>query len=484
MRGRLGSFFRRSADVELLPAPLGGTLLGPLDGSTYAHLDTAGTVTRVGRPERLSWQVRTADGWIKPTGDCEQDLVGAAVIETIVAVDNGTIVQRCAVGIAGGIPSLVIEFENKSDYAVAIGLAVEAPSSSTIAATEHGLTLNDEVFAIFASGTRPPQELDDPHAVFALPHTATVSVTVPLIRSTQTLRELGALAVPSPSDVNRGWERHLEQAFRIEVGDDDLDDAVRPLQRSLLSIGPGETDRWKWAVAMCESGYASEIDADLEVLADESPAHVVFAVGRWAELGGDLSYTERILEPLARSAVTLRRASHQVIVPMGWSVGMLAGAVRAARAIEQPDVADELAALTQLDVRKSPLATVADVRADLASATPTYAFSEGHHGGMDGHILRSIRHLMVDESGATVDLVPSMPAAWRGRPLSAHKVPVAAGVLSYGLRWHGPRPALLWELERRSEARFEVRVPSVSTEWSSLDDVGEGLLPDPGWPTG
>lgn len=484
MRGRLGSFFRRSAEVELLPAPLGGTLLAPLDGSRYAHVDTAGNVGRVGQAERLTWQVRTADGWTLPAGTCEQRLDGAAVIETTLGVDNGTIVQRCAVGIAGGIPALAIEFENRSDYAVAIGLAVEAPSASTITSNEHGLLINGEAFALFGSGTRPQQELDDPHAVFALPHTATLKVTVPLDRTPLSLVELGALAVPSPSDINRGWERHLDKGFRIEVGDDDLEAAVRPLQRSLLSLGPGESDCWKWAVAMCESGYASEIDADLEILANESPAHVVFGVGRWAELGGDLTQTERILEPLARSAFTLRRANHQVIVPMGWSVGMLAGAVRAAVAIDQPDVADELAGLTGLDIRKSPLATVADVRADLASASATYAFSEGHHGGMDGHVLRSIRHLVVDEGGDTVDLLASMPAAWRGRPMAAHNVPIAAGNLSYGLRWHGPRPALLWELDRRSEARFEVRVPSISSEWSSLDDVGESLLPDPGWPTG
>lgn len=466
--------------------PDGGTLLAPRDGGSYAHVDKDAGVQVGGRSDRLLWRVRTADGWIEPAHGATQTLEGAAVVHTSIDVPGGSVVHRCAVGVAGGTPVAVIEIENRSDYAVATGFEVAQTGIAQAVPTtsETAISLDGVPLAYFDSPPRPTQEADDPTVVFALPHTATVTVTMPLAPLAKSHGEFETVAVPSPSDINRGWARHLDAAFRVEVGDEDIEAAIRPLQRSLVSGPVADTDRWKWAVALCESGYASEVDTNLDLLADEAPANLIFAVGRWAELGGDLVQAERILEPLARSAMTLRRVDHQVIVPMGWSVGMLAGAVRAAQAIEQPDVADEIAGLTELVVRRSPLATIADVRADLVTASSTHTFPEGHHTGTTAHVLRAIRHLMVDESGTTVDLLASLPLAWRGRPIDAHNLHIAAGVLSYGLRWHGPRPALLWELDRRSEARFELQVPSISKTWTSIEDVGEDLLPDPEWPSG
>lgn len=481
-------------------------MLAPLDGSVLAHVDQVGGVllaadTTPGTHQRLSWSVRTGEGWINPaaTKGVKQALVGPAVIETTMAIDGGPVVHRSSVGVSAGTPVAVIEIENRSDYAVAIGLDVvdveDAPTSmpASISHTDDGLYVDGRLAAIFGTPPRPAPADDaaaadhgdaaEPTVVFALPHTASLQVTVPLLGMELPDGGARSLAIPAPGDINRGWQRHLESAFRITVGDDDIEAALQPLQRAILSVGPGGTETWRWAVALCESGYASELDLNLEVLADEAPAHVIFAVGRWAELGGDLVQAERLLEPIARSAVTLRKSKHQVIVPMGWSVGMLAGAVRAAQAIDQPDVADEIASLTKLTVRRSPLATLPDIRSELAAASRTFSWPDAHDADRAAQLVRAIRHLVVDESGTTVDLLAELPVAWRGRPLEAHNVVVAAGVLSYGLRWHGARPALLWELQRTSEAPFEVRVPSIDPEWSSLDEAGEELLADPGWPT-
>lgn len=490
--GRFASLFRRSPEIpQPIVAPSDGSLLASRDGTGRVHVDAVGALTPLvpgaREPVRLCWSVHAGGSWNDGEGKRQQTLDAPAVVETSHRVSGGSIQGRVAVGMIGVEPVAICELTNRSDYAVAIGWSAADGRPLTVA--DGTVYCDGQPVALLDHLPRPAQSDDDPDVVIPFPHTASMRLVAPL-------HDPGTFApglplpertVPGLDDINRGWTRHLETGVSIAVGDDqaaDITGALAPLQRTLLSLGPPDTDTWEWFVALCELGFVADADQQLEILSDEMPAHTVFAVGRWAELGGDLDRLETLLEPLARSAWTLRRTRHPVIVPMGWSVGMLAGAVRAAQAIDQPDVADEIASLTDISARPAPLATVADIRAELSGASPTWFWADGHHSAHAAHVLRCARHLMIDESHASVDLVPNFPVAWRGQPLEAHKLPVAGGLLSWGLRWHGPRPALLWELDRTSEARFEIKVPSISEEWSSLDDSGEALLPDPGWTGG
>jgi len=476
----------RNAPSDDPPDPAGGTLLASRDGTGRVHIDDHGAITALvasGPRITLRWSVHAGDGWDDGTETRDQSLHAPAVLVSSHPMSSGgAISARMAVGLVGAEPVVIAEFVNESDYAVALGLRADA----ALGVVDGVIRCGDAPVALLDLAPRPAPASDDPDVVVPLPHTATLRVVAPLVDPAGFAAgpALADRAVPGVDDINRGWGRHLERGLRIDIGGEQADDvvsAITPLQRMLLSLGPPDTDAWEWFVALCEHGFVDDADTHLSALANEMPAQTVFALGRWAELGGDLVRAEEVLEPLARSAWTLRRTRHPVIVPMGWSVGMLAGAVRCAQAIDQPDVADEIAALTEIDARPAPLAMVADVRAELATASPTWSWADGHTNAHGAHVLRCARHLLVDESPATVDLVPNLPVAWRGEALEAHRVPVGAGDLSWGLRWHGPRPALLWQLERRSEARFEIRVPSISEEWSSHDDSGEALLPDPGW---
>ena len=57
------------------------------------------------------------------------------------------------------------------------------------------------------------------------------------------------------------------------------------------------------------------------------------------------------------------------------------------------------------------------------------------------------------------------------------EAPVSGGVLSYAVRWHGERPALLWD----GPPGTTVRVPGLDPGWRSDDAAGEALLgPVPG----
>jgi hypothetical protein len=53
------------------------------------------------------------------------------------------------------------------------------------------------------------------------------------------------------------------------------------------------------------------------------------------------------------------------------------------------------------------------------------------------------------------------------------EAPTHHGRVSYALRWHGERPALLWECERPG---VRLTAPGLDPSWSTTDQTGEALL--------
>ncbi len=75
-------------------------------------------------------------------------------------------------------------------------------------------------------------------------------------------------------------------------------------------------------------------------------------------------------------------------------------------------------------------------------------------------------------------LVPAMPERWFGQSWEAHEVPTPFGSCSMAVRWHGDRPALLWELGPVLPGAPVplMRAPGLDPTWSSTDPRGEALL--------
>jgi hypothetical protein len=80
-----------------------------------------------------------------------------------------------------------------------------------------------------------------------------------------------------------------------------------------------------------------------------------------------------------------------------------------------------------------------------------------------------------------------VPDTWLGQPIEVHGLATPLGRLSLAVRWHGERPALLWELEPHPLPRPRVdpvvlRVPSLDRAFSTTEPSGEALLAAPaGW---
>jgi hypothetical protein len=68
-----------------------------------------------------------------------------------------------------------------------------------------------------------------------------------------------------------------------------------------------------------------------------------------------------------------------------------------------------------------------------------------------------------------------IPPAWRGVDLEAHGLVVGPSTtLSFAVRWHGERPAVLWELTGEP---VELRAPVVDPGWGTTAASGEALWP-------
>ncbi|MDQ1433436.1 MAG: hypothetical protein QOF59_252 [Actinomycetota bacterium] len=82
---------------------------------------------------------------------------------------------------------------------------------------------------------------------------------------------------------------------------------------------------------------------------------------------------------------------------------------------------------------------------------------------------------LVREDGDILELFPGFRVAWLGQHLAAHDIPLRRGTCSFAVRWHGSRPALLWDVPPGTT----VRAPALDSGWSSNQPVGETLLAEP-----
>jgi hypothetical protein len=86
--------------------------------------------------------------------------------------------------------------------------------------------------------------------------------------------------------------------------------------------------------------------------------------------------------------------------------------------------------------------------------------------------LAGVRATLVQEEGANVRLLPALPDEWRGFPLDVRAAPTGPGPVSWSVRWHGERAALLWE----APPGTVLTAPRLDPDWSTNEAAGEALL--------
>ena len=102
---------------------------------------------------------------------------------------------------------------------------------------------------------------------------------------------------------------------------------------------------------------------------------------------------------------------------------------------------------------------------------------DGHHGWAAAELLTFVRDLLVREVAGGLALASLVPDGWYGQGWEVHDAPTAAGHISYAVRWHGDRAALLWELTPHADVgKVRLTAPGIDPSWSTSERRGEALL--------
>ena len=278
----------------------------------------------------------------------------------------------------------------------------------------------------------------------------------------------------SPEEIATGWRAVVERAASLDLPDET---AVRAWRRgiaaSVLGAGGAEPLAAAQAAAVLDRvGLPDEADRAREAL--------VAAAGR-----------SRLLPPAAAAALralaSRRLRAGRVSQLADWA-GPLAEAAAAGGCLdpitleqvafaletEEPSAARDarrLLAATTSTASMSP--AVSSVGGLAAAVRGSLAFGGDGLAGVE-----ALLDCLVRESPGRLVMLAAQPEAWKGAPVDARALATRHGVLSFSVRWHGSRPALLWELQPargKDSSQTTVRC-GLDQSWQSEAPAGEALL--------
>jgi len=252
------------------------------------------------------------------------------------------------------------------------------------------------------------------------------------------------------------------------------------------------------------------------VVDPESTAATLGALAAHLVATGDTAVAEATLPELSGALEALRRVARRRrpggIDPLVLAGGLDAGSVVLA-ALGQPDAARRVAAhAAEVRSQVSPGAVEAGLNPDALSTTPralatvavadtavgrpartlgpllrraspTWTWSDpdrwiGDDGLIPARLLTTVAQLLVGDRAEGLALTPWAPPDWWGLGWEVHDLPSRWGRLSYAVRWHGDRPALLWEVGDPSAVTGDpsLTAPGLDPAWRGNGRSGEALL--------
>jgi hypothetical protein len=358
--------------------------------------------------------------------------------------------------------------------------------------------------------------------VVPVPHTAALRVVIPV----GTVRDDPAVpwppVIPTAEHVASGWAVQSRRGLAVDLPDPRLVDAFDASRRFLLlAHGPPQvpaSDRSTPVLlrAMGRLGLHDEVARLLLAWAppgaDDRPtdgALLAVAADHW-RLSRDVGTIEEVLEQLAAALERIGRDERRgrltdAAVRRCARVGV-SGFREVLAGIGQPEAA---AQVDELVARLGPPGEgpTGTVRADLAAAGELLAAGDadgltrlagvldaasttwtwpaptgpgqgaGHDPATGAMLVDVVRTLLVSENADGLALLPAVPPHWYGGGVQVDDAPTAWGLVSYAVRWHGDRPALLWEV-RPHDGVGPVRLtcPGLDPAWSTIEPRGDALL--------
>ena len=386
------------------------------------------------------------------------------------------------------------------------------PSEKAFSAKEDLLAAVEAGRDLLWDSTEPDAVLGDGEftnglVLYPLPHRTSIRVA---LGPTELSVDLAALA--GPDQVARGWDTMIERTGRFEFADPGLTKAAGAARARLLlatdlratstlDLGrlsqslatSGHFDRLKQLLTgdgLADVGLVERVVAGVSTLGAKDPtgsATLVDHLARAAVILGDRSLGKELLEPLAWLTKKLEPGSRwgfggdPVAATAHW-VRAAGGLLALVEWLGQADAANDLRQrLAQQAPPWGQMAPTYDEVTDLVQL-PVRDSTGAGRGSVDGvvqaaDLWTAARGLVIKElilePEPTIELLPDYPTAWRGGSTEIHQAATLYGPLSYAVRWHGPRPALLWD---RRECAARLVSPGLDPDWIGESPQGEALL--------
>lgn len=275
-----------------------------------------------------------------------------------------------------------------------------------------------------AAAEVPVQGIELPAGAVVLPIGHRATVRLALERQPAPASRIDLTTLPGSSDVTRGWQSTVGRASRLDLPDPALVEAV--------------------TAARCDLGLNGPVDPV------DDPVGFVLDVGELVRLGEPAAeWLVELVEPIARIA---RRPGAEVDA----AVRTLE---RIARAAGDGRAVGDAARLRRR-------------RAGSAGQERPGPFAAVDRSPSAGRFVWEVERRLADDG----DLLPAgLPNSWLGANFEVHGVPLAVdAAVSYAVRWHGDRPAVLWEC---TGAPVRLTARAVDERWASDEPSGEALWP-------
>ncbi len=511
------------------PSDQGSTLVGLYGDPLPASVDRAGLIHHPTTSWSLDWWIGAEDRWHFPAREStiRQRRLGAGpVIETVVRVPGGDAIHRCYRAVVQGAAATIVEVENGSGTPVALALALR-PYDLVGTPSPHPTKIevvDDQVFIDEAAALglpRPPNDmsvsLSDPlvrlqagegldgdalvagigaHAVlvFALPHRTMLRFVLPVVPTT---KGCSVATAPEHDSVSRGWTAVVERGGRFVLPDNGLSARAAAARARLVvepfpepTIESGTIGTGTALIALAASGAEQIVSSALSRFADSFPSAVVsapagssvmHAIGWAACARGDRSLAERLLEPATQLVRLVERADRsRTSSAVAEALRGLAWVCRAAGQFDDAERLFARARLMEGGLGRRDRKPLSEVEQQATQAGGAGAF------GCDdfdraARFWLDTRRLMLDEAEpggdgrAVLELLPNFATAWRGGGIEVHRARSPLGIVSFAVRWHGYRPALLWDVEAWAPD-LELRCSGLDPEWVTGEPRGEALL--------
>ena len=370
---------------------------------------------------RLRWFIAADYRWYEPARETtvrQRQVSGVPVIETRLKVPGGDAVQR-VYGVAnfGGV--IVVEIYNDSSLPFAV--AFDSGDISTMRAPS-------------PTGV---QGIDLPSGsvVFPVGHHATMRAAIRVGSADKILGQLSASeleGLPSYEQVERGWLAALQTSSRVDLPELSWSTLLTQKRCEILLGQPLVFDR-----------QTDEVEFILDI------AERVRLGDKAAQWASDVAVAaEKIIKRCAQNKV-VQWDEDRAILAAGLVLdraGESRGRDDVARVwsrLAEPGVSRELSALSKS-----------------SSRGPAWIESQ----------------LVALRRNGTIDICPrGIDESWLGVNFECHKLMATPQhVISYAVRWHGERPALLWDIDGPTGLR--VVASAIDTSFSSTDIRGEALL--------